>query len=59
MRSEFRISNVSLQKIIDFVVDIESDNKLLRVTDLRIKGIYQNKLYFDAMFAVDGIEMKR
>ena len=59
MRSEFRISNVSLQKIIDFVVDIESDNKLLRVTDLRIKGLYQNKLYFDAMFAVDGLEMKR
>lgn len=59
MRSEFRISNVSLQKIIDFVVDIESDNKLLRVTDLRIKGLYQNKLYFDAQFAVDSVEMLR
>lgn len=59
MRTEFRISNVSLQKIIDLVVDIESDNKLLRVTDLRIKGLYQNKLYFDAMLAVDGVEIKR
>ena len=58
-RSEFRVSNVSLKKIIDFVVAIESDEKLLRVSDLRIKGLYQNKLFFDATFAVDGIEQKK
>ncbi|MFZ9519850.1 MAG: hypothetical protein ACO3A4_05175 [Silvanigrellaceae bacterium] len=58
-RSEFRVSNVSLKKIIDFVVAIESDDKMLRVSDLRIKGLYQNKIYFDATFAVDGIEPKK
>lgn len=58
-RSEFRVSNVSLKKIIDFVVAIESDDKMLRVSDLRIKGLYQNKLFFDASFAVDGIELKK
>ncbi|NBO37821.1 hypothetical protein EBU99_04480 [bacterium] len=58
-RSEFRVSNVSLKKIIDFVVAIEGDDKLLRVSDLRIKGLYQNKLFFDATFAVDGIELKK
>jgi len=58
-RSEFRVSNVSLKKIVDFVVAIESDDKLLRVSDLRIKGLYQNKLFFDATFAVDGIELKK
>lgn len=58
-RSEFRVSNVSLKKIIDLVVSIESDDKMLRVTDLRIKGLYQNKLFFDATFGVDGIEAKK
>lgn len=58
-RSEFRVSNVSLKKIIDLVVAIESDDKLLRVSDLKIKGLYQNKLFFDASFAVDGIEPKK
>jgi hypothetical protein len=58
-RSEFRVSNISLKKIIDLVVAIESDDKLLRVSDLRIKGLYQNKLFFDASFAVDGIEQKK
>jgi len=58
-RSEFRVSNVSLKKIIDLVVAIESDDKMLRVSDLRIKGLYQNKLFFDATFAVDGIEPKK
>jgi hypothetical protein len=59
-RAEFRVSNVSLRKIIDFVVAVESDNrKLLRVNDLRIKGLYQNKLFFDASFAVDGFESKK
>jgi hypothetical protein len=58
-RSEFRVSNVSLKKIIDFVVAIESDDKMLRVSDLRIKGLYQNKIYFDATFAIDGIEPKK
>jgi hypothetical protein len=58
-RSEFRVSNVSLKRVIDFVVAIESDDKLLRVSDLRVKGLYQNKLFFDATFAVDGIELKK
>jgi hypothetical protein len=50
---------VSLKRVIDFVVAIESDDKLLRVSDLRVKGLYQNKLFFDATFAVDGIELKK
>jgi hypothetical protein len=59
VRSEFRLSSVSLKKIIDFVVAIESDDKMLRVTDLRIKGLFQNKLFFDATIAVDSIEAKK
>ncbi len=59
VRSEFRLSSISLKKIIDFVVAIESDDKMLRVSDLRIKGLFQNKLFFDATIAVDSIEPKK
>ncbi|NBX17653.1 MAG: hypothetical protein EBR09_09830 [Proteobacteria bacterium] len=58
-RSEFRVNNISLKKIIDLVIAIESDESLLRVTDLRIKGIYGTKLFFESNFTVDGFELKQ
>ena len=56
---EFRVSNVSLKKIIDFVIAIESTPHMLRVTSLKVKALYQNKLFFDATFEVEGTVAKR
>lgn len=58
-RSDFRVNNISLKKIIDLVVAFESDDSLLRVTDLRIRGIYGTKLFFESNFTVDGFEVKQ
>lgn len=55
---EFRVSNVSLKKIVEFVVAIENLPHMLRVSSLKIKGLYQNKLFFDATFEVEGIVKK-
>lgn len=55
---EFRVSNVSLKKIVDFVIAIENLPHMLHVTSLKIKGLYQNKLYFDATFEVEGLVKK-
>lgn len=56
---EFRVSNASLKKIIDFVTAIESTPHMLRVSSLRIRALYQNKLYFDANIEVEGTVRKR
>jgi hypothetical protein len=56
---EFRLSNAPLKKIIDLVVAIESTPHLLRVSSLRIRALYQNKLYFDANLEVEGVVTRK
>lgn len=56
---EFRVSNVSLRKIVDFVIAIESTPHMLRVSSLKVKALYQNKLFFDATFEVEGTVAKQ
>ena len=56
---DFRLSNAPLKKIIDLVIAIESTPHLLRVTSLRIRALYQNKLYFDANLEVEGVVTKK
>lgn len=51
---ELRINKVSIPRLINFLVDIEKSNQFLRVQDLKITGIYGNKLYFDAEILVRG-----
>lgn len=56
---EFRVNNVSLKKIADYVIAIESTPHMLRVSSLKVRALYQNKLYFDATFEVEGTVAKR
>jgi Tfp pilus assembly protein PilO len=56
---EFRVSNASLKKIIELVTAIEATPHMLRVSSLRIRALYQNKLYFDANIEVEGTVTKR
>jgi hypothetical protein len=55
---EFRASNISLKKIIEFVIAIESTPHRLRVSSLKIKGLYQNKLFFDSTLEVEATQNK-
>lgn len=56
---EFRVSNASLKKIIEFVVAIESTPHLLRVSSLKVRGLFANKLFFDAILEVEATVAKR
>jgi hypothetical protein len=56
---EFRVNNASLKKIMDYVIAIEGTQHMLRVSSLKIRSLYQNKLFFDATFEVEGIVAKR
>jgi hypothetical protein len=56
---EFRVNNVSLKKISDFVIAVESTPHMLRVSSLKIRSLYQNKLFFDATFEVEATVAKR
>jgi hypothetical protein len=41
------LSKVSIPKIINFLIEVEKDGRFIRVQNLKITGIYGNKLYFD------------
>ena len=56
---EFRVSNASIKKIVDFVVALETTPHLLRVSSLKIRGLYQDRMYFDASFEVEGTVLKK
>jgi len=55
---EFRVSNISLKKIMDLVIAVESTDNMFKVSSLKIKGLYQNKLYFDVVLEVEGAVSK-
>lgn len=51
---DLRISKVSIPKLLNFLIDIEKSNHYLRIQNLKITGIYGNKLYFDVDILVRG-----
>ena len=54
---EMRIAKVSIPKLLNFLVDIEKSGHYLRVQNLKITGIYGNKLYFDVDLLVRGYQV--
>ncbi len=56
---EFKIANASIRKLVEFVLAIESTPHLLRVSQLKIKGLYQNKQLFDASLEVEATVSKK
>lgn len=56
---DMRLSKVSIPKLLKFLVDIEKANHYLRVQNLKITGLYGNKLYFDVDVLVRGYKVTR
>jgi hypothetical protein len=44
---DVRLSKVSIPKLLSFLIEVEKDGHFVRVQNLKITGIYGNKLYFD------------
>lgn len=52
------IDNVSLPKIMRYIVSIEKSGKFMKVSDLKIRSRYGTKLYFDTQMAIKGYKIK-
>lgn len=57
VRVEMRLPNISVPRLMTFLVEIEKSNKYLRVQDLQIRGRYGTKLFFDAQVKVRGYDV--
>ncbi|MBP6218113.1 MAG: hypothetical protein KA436_05970 [Oligoflexales bacterium] len=44
---DMRLPNISIPKLLDFIIEIEKSGHYLRVQELKITGIYGNKHFFD------------
>jgi len=54
---DLRLSKVSVPRLLNFLVDIEKSNHYLRIQNLKITGIYGNKLFFDVDILVRGYKV--
>lgn len=54
-RIDFKISNISLKRTMDFVNEIHKSPGKFKVTKLDIQQIYGTKLYFDVGLTVDAL----
>lgn len=57
VRVEMRLPNISIPRLLGFMVEIEKSNKYLRVQDLQIRGRYGTKLFFDSQIKVRGYDV--
>lgn len=54
VKVEMRLPNISIPRMMSYLVEIEKSNKYLRVQDLQIRGRYGTKLFFDGQVKVRG-----
>lgn len=57
VKVDMRLPNISIPRLMNFLVEIEKSNKYLRVQDLQIRGRYGTKLYFDSQIKVRGYDV--
>lgn len=53
-RISMKLPKISIPKLLEFLIEIEKTGKYLRINDLKITGLYGNKLYFDVQLIVKG-----
>jgi hypothetical protein len=53
----FRLSKVSLPRLVKFLIEVERSDKFLRVRDLKIRERFGTKEYFDASVVFRGYGM--
>lgn len=55
---ELRIPKISIPRLMNFLIDIEKSGKYLRVQDLKVTGLYGNKLFFESTVIIRGYTPK-
>ncbi len=59
VHADLRLGNISVPKLLNFLVDIEKSNKYLRVLDFKIAARYGTRLFFDAQVKIRGYSVLR
>lgn len=54
VKVDMRFPNISVPRLLSYLVEVEKANKYLRVQDLQIRGRYGTKLFFDAQAKIRG-----
>lgn len=52
------VENVSLPRIMRYLVAIEKDGRYLRVSSLKVRSRYGTKLFFDSQMTIKGYKVK-
>lgn len=57
VRVDMRLPNISVPRLMAYLVEIEKSDKYLRVQDLQVRGRYGTKLFFDGQVKVRGYDV--
>ena len=57
VRVDMRLTNISIPRLLNFLIEVEKSNKYMRVQDLLIRGRFGTKLYFDSQVKIRGYEV--
>lgn len=55
VRVDMRLSNISIPRLLTFVVEVEKGAGFIRVQDIQIRARYGTKLFFDAQIKARGL----
>lgn len=47
VRVEMRLNNISIPRLLNFLVEVEKANNFVRIQDLEVRGRFGTRLYFD------------
>lgn len=55
VRVELRLNNISIPRLLNFIVEVEKGAGFIRIQDLQIRARYGTKLFFDAQIKARGL----
>lgn len=55
VRLEMRMQNISVPRLLNFIIEVEKGGGFVRVQDLQIRSRYGTKLFFDASIKARGL----
>ena len=54
VKVDLRVNNISIPKLLNFMMEIEKANNFIRIRDLQIRGRFGTRLYFDGQITARG-----
>lgn len=54
VKVDLRVNNISIPKLLNFMMEIEKANNFIRIRDLQIRGRFGTRLYFDGTISARG-----